>query len=268
LVVDFVPYLLAAEPRHNLRQWPELINLREAIDLGWSTRHAQFCAELALGMLLRTVKDRDEIRSSIAAALRGESSSYRDEIDAWVGHWKLHQGAMLFKEQPDYRGEVDTSNRGLFPRAWRCHPVNEVYVRRLLDLAATHSIKVFWLLPPATPKFQDHYDEIGLESSHERFLLGLQSRYPDLTIVDGRHSGYGHELFVDPLHLSRRGAVALSADLATILGDGFRGKVAPGWMILHSYHEPRSDNFLKEIAAGRSRTNVLATEEGRHDRGE
>jgi hypothetical protein len=237
LVVDFVPYLLAAEPRHNLRQWPELFSLPEAIDLGWTTRNARFVAELALGMLLPSVKDRAEIRGAVAAALRGESASRRGEVKACRRHWRLNRGAVSAHERPGYRGEVDTADAGYFPRSWKCHPANEAYVRRLLDLASAHGIRVFWLLPPVAPQFQARCDEIGLEAGHERFVRDLRARYPGLTVVDGRRSGYGVAQFIDPLHLNRRGAACLSDDLAAILGDAPRDGATDRWITLPDYRD-------------------------------
>jgi hypothetical protein len=247
LVVDFVPYLLAAEPRHNLRQWPELFSLREAIELGWTARNARFAAELMLGMLLPSVKDRDEIRGAVAAALRGESASRRGEVTACRRHWRLLRGAVSAHERPAYRGEVNTSEPGYFPRSWRCHPVNEAYLRRLLDLASAHGIRVFWLLPPVSPRFQARCDELGLEAGHERFVRDLRARYPGLTVVDGRHSGYGVERFIDPLHLNGRAASCLSDDLAAILGAPPRDGLTDRWITLPDYRDRLIGAALADI---------------------
>jgi hypothetical protein len=217
LVVDFAPHLLAAGPGHNLRQWPELMSLGEWLDLGWAARHGAFFAQVSLAGLLPSVKDRDEIRGNIRAALRGESGSHRGEIPAYVAHWRRNRGANIYPQRPSYRGAIDATNPAYFPRAWRCHPVNEAYLRRFLALADAGAIPVFWLLPPTAPQFQARRDALGLETGQEAFLHRLQHDFANLTIVDGRHAGYDIGLFIDQLHLGRQGAAALSAGLAEVL---------------------------------------------------
>jgi hypothetical protein len=218
VVVDFVPHLLAAGPRHNLRQWPELVTPREGLDLSLTARHAAMAAELALGSLFPSVKDRYEIRVAVRAALRGESSaSRRGEIPDYVRQWHENQGAQLCAPRPAFRGEIDPANPAYFPHAWKCHPTNETYLRRFLALAAAHRVRVFWLLPPVTPRFQARRDALGIEASHTQFVRRLQAEFANLTVIDARHAGYDHSRFIDPLHLDRRGAAALSAELAGIL---------------------------------------------------
>ena len=215
VVVDFVPHLLATDPRHNLRQWPELIDVREGADLAWTTRHAGFLAALTLGSMLPTVKDRYEIRAAVVSTLRGESASRRDEVAACRVGWGRDRGAMLCAARPSYRGAIDEAHPAYFPRAWKCHPTNERYVRRFLDLAAARGIAVYWLLLPVAPRFQARRDALGLDDAYARFLAPLQARYANLAVLDARRDGFGAADFIDPLHLNERGARALSALVAS-----------------------------------------------------
>jgi hypothetical protein len=233
LVVDFTPHLLAAGPMHNLRQWPELVSLGEWLDLGWTARHGAFFAELSLGCLLPSVKDRDEIRGNVRAVLRGEAGSHRAEIPAYVAHWRRSRGANIYPRRPSYRGEIDATNPAYFPRGWKCHPTNEAYLRRFLALAETHAIPVFWLLPPTAPQFQARRDALGLEASHERLLERLQRAFANLTVIDGRRASPDPGLFIDQLHLGRPGAVAVSAGLAEVLSRHLdRPRTSPRWVTL------------------------------------
>jgi hypothetical protein len=260
VVVDFVPHLLATDPRHNLRQWPEMIDAREGIDLGYATKHAGFFASLTLGGVFPSVKDRYEIRGNIAAALRGASGSHRDEIPRYERAWERERGAIVSAERPSYRGEVDTANPAYFPRNWRCHPVNNAYVQRFLALAAEHSVEVFWLLPPVAPKFQARRDEAGLEASYDRYVRAIQDRHPELIVIDARRAGYDHSLFIDPLHLNGRGASALSIDVADVIvrsrerrGSGTR------WVHLPSVRGrslPRPDDGLELPAVAMQTINL------------
>lgn len=241
VVIDAAPHLLSAEPRHNLRQWPELFDPAEAIELGWATKNAKFCGEMALGMIFPSLKDRHEIRVAIQASLSGHVESHGDEVAAYRRHWRRNRGAMLFPERPTYVGEVDVDNPGYFPKKWKCHPVNLDYVDRLLDLAAEERIRVYWLLPPVVPRFQTRRDELGLEASLDRFLHQLLERHPRLTVIDGRRSSYGHELFIDPLHLNRKGAIGLTVGVAALVERGSRADLDSRWVALPDYRRIEDD---------------------------
>ncbi|MHC5538436.1 hypothetical protein ACYOEI_09425 [Singulisphaera rosea] len=242
VVLDAAPHLLSAEPRHNLRQWPELFDTTEAIELGWATKNARFCGELALGMIFPSLKDRYEIRVAIQASLDGRVESHRGEVAAYRHHWRKNRGAMLFPERPSYQGEVELENPAYFPKKWKCHPVNLDYIDRLLDLAAQERIRVYWLLPPVVPRFQARRDELGLEASLDRFLEQLLERHPRLTVIDGRRSGYGHELFIDPLHLNHTGSVGLTDGVATLLDRGSRAALDSRWVTLPDYRSATGDD--------------------------
>ena len=60
--------------------------------------------------------------------------------------------------------------RVVLPRAWRCHPVNEAYLRRFLALADGHAIPVFWLLPPIAPVVQARRERTGADAGTTRFV--------------------------------------------------------------------------------------------------
>lgn len=218
VVVDFVPHLLATDPRHNLRQWPELLDWPELFDLGAATRHAGFFAALVLGKVLPSVKDRFEIRAAVVSALRGQSASRRGEVPAYVSRWRHDRGAQLEPPRPSYQGAVDLENPAYFPRAWSCHPTNARYIDRFLELAAASNIAVVWLMPPVAPRFQARRDALGLEAGYSRFVSSMTRRHPNLAVVDARDAGFAHSLFIDPLHLSEAGARALSGRVAAALG--------------------------------------------------
>ncbi|SIO62240.1 hypothetical protein SAMN05444166_6988 [Singulisphaera sp. GP187] len=219
VLVDYAPHLLMAEPRHNMRQWPELLSLSESIELGLAAKHAGFCAELALRWIFPSMKDRDEVRGGILAALRGRPASRRDDVLAHRQVWEQNLGSDIHPARSsfDVNDELDLSNPGYFPRTWSCHKVNAYYIHAFLKLAASNHVQVVWLLPPVGPRFQARRDELGLESKYTAFLKPMIAKYPNLTVLDARHSGYDSSLFVDSLHLSRPGADAFSREIATAL---------------------------------------------------
>jgi len=236
VLADFAPHLLAASPKHNLRQWPELLSLRETVELGLRSRHAGFFAELMLGTVLPSVKAREEIRGSVLAAIKGKPPSRRADVLQHCRIWDSNLGADVHPDRPNYQGEIDAADRGYFPPAWSCHPVNAYFLERFLELAAKNQVRVVWLLPPVTPNFQLRREELGLEASYLRFLATLSAKHPNLSIIDARHVGFDHSQFVDPLHLNRRGAETLSTRIAVALSALSKEPSSPGHWINLGHH--------------------------------
>ena len=87
------------------------------------------------------------------------------------------------------------------------------YVGAFLDLAARRGITVFWLLPPTSPAYQALREQGGRDARYTAFVRATQARYPNVVVIDGRHSGYGREVFIDATHLNRLGA-RRSSDVA------------------------------------------------------
>lgn len=250
VIVDFVPHLLAPDPRHNLRQWPELLDVPEAVDLIVSTRHAGFGAALTLGSLLASVKDRHEIRAWVKAALQGRSASHRSEVAGYVDRWTRDRGALLCADRRSYDGSIDAANRGYFPARWACHLTNERYIGRFLDLARSRGIRVYWLLPPVAPEFQARREELGLEASYSRFARTMADRHRNLCVLDARHAGFDHSVFIDPLHLSRQGAVALSEQVAALVARlGADPAGGPRWAMLSDDRCRPPDRAREELGA-------------------
>lgn len=247
VLVDYAPHLLMAGPSHNLRQWPEFLSLSEGIELGLAAKHAGFCAELALRWIFPSMKDRDEVRGGILAAFRGRPASRRDEVLAHCRIWDDNLGAELHPDRSSFDDEVDLSNPSYFPRNWSCHKVNEYYIHQFLKLAALNDVQVVWLLPPVAPKFQAHRDKLGLEARYASFLRPLMTEYPNLTVFDARYSGYDSSLFVDTLHLSRRGADAFSREIATALATiGAAASPSSRWTQLPGIRTSNAQNFTNE----------------------
>ncbi|WP_406696109.1 hypothetical protein V5E97_34460 [Singulisphaera sp. Ch08] len=244
VLVDYAPHLLMAGPRHNMRQWPELLSPSEAIELGLAAKHAGFCAELALRWIFPSMKDRDEVRGNIVAAFRGRPASRRNDVMAHAEVWETNLGADVHPERPSFDGEVDLADPGYFPRNWSCHRVNEYFIHRFLELATANGVQVVWLLPPVVPKFQSRRDELGLEAKYTSFLKPLVSKYPNLTVLDARHSGYDSSQFVDPLHLSRHGAHAFSREIAVALAS-LRADASPSdrWAQLPHLRTSRAESL-------------------------
>jgi hypothetical protein len=216
VVVDFMPHLLDHGPPRNARQWPELLSLREFGELARATRNATFLTITAVSIVLPSVRARFEIRRAILNLVAGSHNEPQDPMVAYERNWKFNQGAQLNPKAPAsarqarfnlYRWED-------FHRPWSCHRVNAFFVERFLELAQAHGILVYWLMPPVRDDAQARREQLGVEPRYEAFVRMLQSEFSDLIVIDARCAGYGREVFRDPLHLDRDGALSYSAAVA------------------------------------------------------
>lgn len=228
LVVDFGPHQLARDPRHDefARCWPELASAGECLDLALSTSDAGFLGRLTLGRALPSYRLRHEVRAEVVAALDGQGWSARGAVRALRRNWEANQGAQVLAKRPEFQGEVNPLNDGLFPAAWESDPVTLGYVRRFLRLAEEHRIAVYWLLPPLAPAAQERREALGLDAPFDQLAHALQAEFPDVTLVDARRAGYDASVFVDAVHLDRDGASTLTADLADVIRSDQRGSIA------------------------------------------
>jgi hypothetical protein len=245
--------LLEVDPRTHARLWAELATVREGLELALEAHDAGLFGALALARLLPTVKARYEIRDNLRTALRGETPPIRYDLLPHWRNWRLNRGAQFVPARPpapDFtRAAIERA--GYFPTSWRCDPVNAAYVRKFLRLAAAQRVPVYWLLPPVNPEIQRRRDRGGRDPQYEDFLRRLQSEYPNLVVLDGRHSGYDLSAMWDLTHLNRRGAAAFSADVALVLRDRLAGVPGPRWVALAAYRDPSGIAPLEDVDQSR-----------------
>ena len=87
-----------------------------------------------------------------------------------------------------------------------CHPLNAIYLRRFLELAARRRIPVYWLVPPIHPRVEAVRDRLDLDARYTKMLRRATEQYPNLTVVDGRGASYPPRHFIDATHLDFEGA--------------------------------------------------------------
>jgi hypothetical protein len=116
---------------------------------------------------------------------------------------------------------------------WSPHPVNVVYLNRFLELAASKQIPVYWLLPPIHPELQARIDASQFDLACTAFIRDVQNRFPGMVVVDGRHAGFSADLFTDGVHVNRRGALKLSAELAVLLCNRIGVEESNMWVALN-----------------------------------
>jgi hypothetical protein len=255
LIIDFDAEVLQTPPRMHQRYWPELIDSREAIDLCWSARDSDLLGATGLALLLPSVKHRDEVCEEVRVTLAGASRPTREIRAAYARNWRLNGGATVLGPSPPPPDEPATADPAASRsrRGWAPYPANASYVRRALDLAAAREVLVFWLLPPVSPSRQARRERSGLDEGFSRFVRETAARYPNVVVLDARRSGYARDLFADPTHLHRVGAVELSAAVADALASRLADGVAKGpqWVDLPPFRGRPIDVALEEMEQSR-----------------
>jgi hypothetical protein len=215
IVVDFMPGLLAGGLDFGEKYWAELLSPAEIVELARSARDARFLMGTMLDRALPTLRGRWEIRNKIVAAVKGETDPLRGTNLTHTRNWGIHRGAEYSQDNLAFNGEPTEEDhvRVLSDRFW-CHRINRLYLDRFLRLAESRGVRVYWLLPPASPKIQQRRVESGADAKYTRFVREIASQHPGLVVLDARRSGYDHTRFVDPIHLTGKGGLALSAEVA------------------------------------------------------
>ncbi len=219
VLLECAPALLRLGPRHNLDNWSHALNLLEAAELAWAAQDSDLFARVSLGCIFGSVQNRLGLRNAIQLALDGQENPKRFETRAFRRNWAECDGAQIMQVNPKLRHfPLDLEHWRLqFYPAWVCHPVNNGFLRRFLDLAAERHLKVYWVIPPILPKLQAACERGGFTAEQDRFLHALVERYPNVVVVDGRRQDYDPAVFLDPNHLGRDGAYTFTVELARIL---------------------------------------------------
>jgi hypothetical protein len=256
------------EPFHlheNLRNYPELLDIRETFDIAWHTRDSDFLATILLARGLPSWKTRFEIRRNVLAAFQGRTASLKSDLESerrvtWR-NWEANRGTWVILRNPEFearhRGET-VHGLPLTPpcesRATRS--LLGTYTKRFLDLAAAHKIRVFYLLPPLPPHTQESWMRFGEDQKRARDAREFQAHYPDLVVIDGRCSDYAIGAFADDVHLNMNGVSTLSVEVASIMKRYLAGPHAErAWVTLPPYRDrgqdPRLENLGQSMVASR-----------------
>jgi hypothetical protein len=231
VVLDLTPHMFMGAPQVNQHLWAELLSPLECYDLSLTMRDPDFFASIMLAELLPSYKDRHEIRAGIMASVQGLKSSRRDQIMVCQRNWRLNDGAQLMSDSPAPAINIDEWVNTLYS-SWSPNPVNVSYLDRFLELAKSHQIQVYWLLPPIHPVVQARTDASGFDASYSDFTRQVQSRFPGTIVVDARHAGFVAEEFMDGVHLDREGALKLSAALGEVLREPAVANDTARWVAL------------------------------------
>jgi hypothetical protein len=212
IMVDFPWIAISRDFAFNERVSPEVVPLRDCIDFGWTVGDGSFLGRLVVARIFPSYRRRLEVRANIGAALRGEKPDR--VVEQWIQWVNLikNRGANLINQYYDGHGLPD--HPSVYPANWTCPAYSEAYIEKFLDLADSRGIRVFWLIPPLPPATQAALIEKGIQARYERFVESFRAKHPNMTVLDASGSSYPFEVFWDPTHLNRDGAVPLSRDLA------------------------------------------------------
>ena len=248
VLVDFHQFLLAIPPHASRAKLPFLLGYGAVLRLGWDSRDLTLLADLLAQRALPSFRCRWMLRSWVLSANDGQTNRNRLLMPEALGHWARNDGAWVMSSMTDQAGDGVAQQRLAYRPGWTPDRVNADYVRRFLQLSEANSVAVYWLIPPIHPALQAANEASGFDEKYVAFVRKMQQRFPGLTVIDGRHAGYDPAVFVNPDHLGREGAFALSQDL----GDMFRrfGHVRPSsrWVALPRYRPRVTD---PEILAAR-----------------
>lgn len=220
VVVDFEALMDGGGGLALVRNYPELATAGDVLDLAWSSGDLGLFGALMSRKVLPSCRFRFEIRGGLLAALEGRSSSERASVVSHRTIWARERGAQPTEPGRSHHPLESTLIELVSPDRWSCPATTEAYVDRFFDLAEAHRITVYWLLPPLSPGVRARRVARGSDAAYDRFAQAVAARHPNAVILDARDSGYDDPVHIDHLHLDRRGASVLSADLAAILLEG------------------------------------------------
>ena len=259
IVFDMKPGLLAGSPRYWVREWQEFLSPGDLMGFLFSGHSGEFAAELAIGYVLPSFRARHEVRAAVMEALRGEPSRMAALNAILKRNWTLNAGANLARPSGTFHGEVtEAQHESHLSSKFAAQSFNAAAARRLVKLAAERGVRAYLVIPPLAPALLERQRTSGVSTKYENFLNTLQAVNPELTVVDARPAGFPAEVFIDPIHLDARGAVALSTQVAAFLRDDLSSESRPTkrWVSLPMYHEIAMPEDLENAEQSRERLGI------------
>ena len=241
--------------RAHIRNWPELLGLRDAIELAVAARDPELLGSLVARMALTSLKARSEVRSGLSRLIRRGATSSRYVAQVQRRNWRLHDGSILMAPKSVAPTRI-TAEQLATPRSrWADDPVSGEFLRKFVGLATSRSIPVFFLIPPTSPEHEGLRERVGQHLYYTELARGLQDEFPGVVVIDGRDSSYARRVFIDDSHLDRLGAVRYTNDvveamLATRV-DGRFGAVGPRWFVLPAYRDGPDAGPLEDFDGSR-----------------
>ena len=124
----------------------------------------------------------------------------RPEVEDWVIEWTAKPGR---------------------PRPWLVNSAGELWLRRFLDTASSHGLRVVLLATPVPPppRLIEAPGPQGFRARFDAHVARLREEYPELRLEVFEPTGFALDDFGDEIHLNPRGRAKLSAAFADWLSD-------------------------------------------------
>ena len=212
VLVDFFHPLLMGMPVWNWEYLPLILTGRDAVELSWNSAEPDVLADWFLRRAIPTYGYRSAIRHAL-----GIDKAAVDPYEQGAGlarNTARNLGAMAADENPAWDDDPRKYGRFVAPIAFGCSHVNRVYLDKFLALAEAHHVRVFYILCPCSPNWQRASTARDPEGNYHRAIRRHVLTHPNVQVVDARFAGYELGLFLDHSHLSHRGALLFSTDLA------------------------------------------------------
>ena len=205
VVVSYAPFLLLPGYRLNRAFLPEMAGLGACLDLARTTADPELAGALTLARLVPTIRCRARLR---------------ERVGGWITGAARDSSPPPRTRRPDLwlpRGDEAVFD-WFYAAAWKPGGEHERYVDRLVTLAREHGATVVWLMPPVSAPIRREWDALGLSARYTRFAASVQTRHPNLVVLDGRAVPVADADLLDPLHLNPRGAERFTTEVAGFLG--------------------------------------------------
>ena len=216
VILSLSPRLLELPPSHNGPLWGMMTSTSERLELAWISRDPGLFEVATLAAALPSFRGRALIRRAIAKRSTGIWRDNGLNGEVFLSNIRDNGGAIVARAEP-FSFDLDHWVSNYYAEPWAPAPANDRYVRQLMDLTADRGIRVAWLITPVHPEIRDRCRANGFDAAFDRFLDGYRSRYPHLSIIDGRSADFEPGLFRDPHHLGRLGAIRLSNAVGELL---------------------------------------------------
>jgi hypothetical protein len=264
VLVDYHSWLLQVDPRQRTAAFAELCTLRDCLELARTAQDACFFGNLVVARLVPSVRARDEIRANVRAALEGEPPSPLQRMVAPARrNWLVNGGAQAMPRNPKVlKIEKFWDENASFPERWNCVPLNDMYIKKFLRLAAAERIPVFFLIPPRHPRVQANREKLGLDALYTQFVRQATAPFPNVTVIDARRASFDPSVFIDSSHFDRQGASDFSAAVAVVVADrlGSSDRQRLDWVHLPRHQMRPEPEAIEDLT--QSEVALLATSGG------